>query len=149
MAAADKYAGRVVCDAALSCVQEIVDVETGDVLAGSSFPSDAAARSMVTMAQAPDGSIASLPIRLGSQASFGVPATELRVTWRDGQAMEMTIDNPRSAPVWLPGSDQLLVLTGLGLVKVEQADGALTATRVRDLNVRGATALFVLRDSNA
>lgn len=147
-AAAGTYAGRVVCAAELSCMQEIVDVATGQVVAASSFPSDAAARSAVTMAQAPDGSIATLSTRVGSRASVGAPTSELHVTWPDGRGMEMRIDNPRSAPVWLPGGNSLLILTGLGILKVEPADGALTATRVRNLNVEGATALFVLTDAN-
>lgn len=148
VAGAGNYAGRVACDEAWSCVQEIVDVTTGQVVAGSPFPSDAAARSVVTMAQAPDGSIASLPAQVGSQAPLGLPTTSLHVTWSDGRGMETTVDNPRSAPVWLPGGSELLILTGLGLVTVDEADGALRAVRIPDLNVQAATALFVLRAGN-
>lgn len=149
-ASSRNHVGRVVCDAELACRQEIVDLGDGTVVVGAAVPTDAAVSASVTMAQADDGAIATLPTRIpaaGLTTLAAVPSTDLLITRPDGWSMQLRITNPLTAPVWLPGGRGLVVLTGLGLVHVTEADGALESTRIPELSPGGATSLVVVPEA--
>lgn len=122
----------------------------GLAVVGAPLPTRAVGAGEVATAQADDGSLATMPMPMPmpsgrSSSGSGPGATStLSVTRPDGRSLRTEIIDARSAPVWLPGGDQLVVLTGLGLVAVTEDAGGLVTTTVPRLAARGTASVLVV-----
>ena len=142
VAASGPFAGRIRCDEAAHCHQQRIDLTDPDgAVRAARIPTDAAAAGSVSMAIGDDGSLAALPSRLGASPFAGGAGRTMSmyVTPVRRPPTRIVVDNARSAPVWLPDGNGLLILTGLGLRHYTMVAGEVQSTTVDALWPEEAT----------
>lgn len=144
-AANDTFAAQVVCDAAFTCRQQIVDLVTGEIIADSEVPSSAIAEEALTMTQAPDGSIATQTNIVGP-GSISPPSSYLYVLRPDGQSLRIQT-HLWSPPVWLPGDLGLLALDSRGVSHYVEEGGQLVEREIPGLLRENAASIVLIPHS--
>lgn len=144
-ASASKVA-RVACDETARCVQEVVDLVTGEVWRGAGVSTTEASQGSITMALSQDGLLATIMTVLPEPppvTGTREPATNLYLADAAGPPRGIVVKRPRDGPAWLPDGG-VLMLTGDGLVRYSEVDGRLVAETAEGIRPEGAAAIVVI-----
>ncbi len=136
---------RVVCDAEPRCTEQVVDADTGEASPGNLISTDLVTDGRVTMVLSEQGGLATVP-GLGPMVvdQQFAPAAPMHVTPPGGDTVTVQLPSVRTAPVWLPDGNGLVVLSNAGLQHVSIEGGLLAMRRIDGFDVGDATTLFVI-----